>query len=60
MVKMLRERIVDNAHEGHEVVREGEGDGYVRESMDEVGSAVDGVADEGRSRGEKGRGWCGG
>ena len=57
---MLRERIVDDADEGHEVVCEGEGDGYVREGMDEIGGAVDGVADECWRRGEKGRGRCGG
>ena len=51
VVQKLGERIVDDADEGHEFVGEGEGDGYVREGVDEVGGPVDGVADEGRSGG---------
>ena len=60
VVEMLCKRVVDDADEGDEVVGEGEGDGYVREGVDEVGGAVDGVADECRSRGQEGGGRCGG
>ena len=56
---MLGEGIVDNADKGLEVVCEGERDGYVREGMDEIGGAVDRIADECRSRGKKGRSRCG-
>lgn len=58
MIQMLREWVVDYSNEWHQFVREGEGDGYVRESVDEVRRAVDRIADEGRGGGKKRRGWC--
>ena len=57
---MLGERIVDNTDEGHEIMCEGEGDGDIREGVDEIGGTVDGVTDECRRRGKEGRSRRGG
>ena len=47
VVKMLCERIVDDADERFELVGEGEGDGDVGMSVDEVGGSVYRVDDKG-------------
>ena len=46
VVELLSERIVDNANERFEIVGEGEGDGDVRVSVDEVGGSVYGINDK--------------
>ena len=46
VVELLCERIVDDADERFELVGEGEGDGDVGMSVDEVGGSVYGVDDK--------------
>ena len=58
VVEMLDERIVDDADEGFELVGEGEGDGDVRVTVDEVGCSVYGIDYEGWGGGEEAG--CGG
>lgn len=57
VVKVLCEWIVDDAHERYEVMRKSERNGNIGESMDEVGGAIDGIADECWSGSQKGGGW---
>ena len=52
MVEMLNEGIVDDSDEGFEFVGEGEGDGDVGMSVDEVGRSVYRVDYEGWGGGE--------
>ena len=47
VVKLLSERIVDDANERFELVSEGEGDGDVGMSVDEIGGSVYRVDDKG-------------
>ena len=58
VVEMLDEGIVDDAHEGLELVGEGEGNGNVGMGVHEICSTIYWVDNEGWSRGKAAR--CGG
>ena len=53
VVDVLCEGVVDDADQGDEVVREGEGDTDVGVSVNEVCCAVDGVDNEGWGGGKR-------